>query len=136
MNRNILKKLGAVALSALMTLGVASQGISTVQASTHYVNYDGKSKAYGSTCGKFRIDGRQAWCLEHKKSTPGSQSMNAEVYTSTEARYANIRKIMYYGWFGYEEWGGLQGKSNDEKNRLIHQQGNHDRLLQLCYIKA
>ena len=125
MNRNILKKLGAVALSALMTLGVASQGISTVQASTHYVNNDGKSKAYGSTCGKFRIDGRQAWCLEHKKSTPGSQSMNAEVYTSTEARYANIRKIMYYGWFGYEEWGGLQGKSNDEKNVIMSKALSH-----------
>lgn len=125
MNRNILKKLGAVALSALMTLGVASQGISTVQASTHYVNHDGKSKAYGSTCGKFRIDGRQAWCLEHKKSTPGSQSMNAEVYTSTEARYANIRKIMYYGWFGYEEWGGLQGKSNDEKNVIMSKALSH-----------
>lgn len=125
MNRNILKKLGAVALSALMTLGVASQGISTVQASTHYVNYDGKSKAYGNTCGKFRINGRQAWCLEHKKSTPGSQSMNAEVYTSTEARYANIRKIMYYGWFGYEEWGGLQGKSNDEKNVIMSKALSH-----------
>lgn len=97
MNRNILKKLGAVALSALMTLGVASQGISTVQATSYYVNYDGKSKAYGNTCGKFRINGRQAWCLEHKKSTPGSQSMNAEIYHSTEAKYANIRKIMYWG---------------------------------------
>lgn len=96
MNRNILKKLGAVALSALMTLGVASQGISTVQAASYYVNYDGKSTAYGSTCGKFRINGRQAWCLEHAKKTPGSQSMNAEIYHSTEARYANIRKIMYW----------------------------------------
>lgn len=119
MNRNILKKLGAVALSALMTLGVASQGISTVQAASYYVNYDGKSTAYGSTCGKFRINGRQAWCLEHAKKTPGSQSMNAEIYHSTEARYANIRKIMYYGWFGYEEWGGLHGKSDNEKNVIM-----------------
>lgn len=125
MNRNILKKLGAVALSALMTLGVASQGISTVQATSYYVNNDGKSKAYGSTCGKFRINGRQAWCLEHKKSTPGSQSMNAEIYHSTEAKYANIRKIMYYGWFGYEEWGGLHGKSNDEKNVIMSKALSH-----------
>ena len=125
MNRNILKKLGAVALSALMTLGVASQGISTVQATSYYVNYDGKSKAYGSTCGKFRINGRQAWCLEHKKSTPGSQSMNAEIYHSTEAKYANIRKIMYYGWFGYEEWSGLHGKSNDEKNVIMSKALSH-----------
>ena len=125
MNRNILKKLGAVALSALMTLGVASQGISTVQAASCYVNYDGKSTAYGSTCGKFRINGRQAWCLEHKKSTPGSQNMNSEVYTSTEARYANIRKIMYYGWFGYEEWSGLQGKSDNEKNVIMSMALSH-----------
>ena len=125
MNRNILKKLGAVALSALMTLGVASQGISTVQATSYYVNYDGNSKAYGSTCGKFRINGRQVWCLEHKKSTPGSQSMNAEIYHSTEAKYANIRKIMYYGWFGYEEWGGLHGKSNDEKNVIMSKALSH-----------
>ena len=125
MNRNILKKLGAVALSALMTLGVASQGISTVQAASYYVNYDGKSTAYGSTCGKFRINGRQAWCLEHAKKTPGSQSMNAEIYHSTEARYANIRKIMYYGWFGYEEWGGLHGKSDNEKNVIMSKALSH-----------
>lgn len=125
MNRNILKKLGAVALSALMTLGVASQGISTVQAASYYVNYDGKSTAYGNTCGKFRINGRQAWCLEHAKKTPGSQSMNAEIYHSTEARYANIRKIMYYGWFGYEEWGGLHGKSDNEKNVIMSKALSH-----------
>ena len=125
MNRNILKKLGAVALSALMTLGVASQGISTVQAASYYVNNDGKSTAYGSTCGKFRINGRQAWCLEHAKKTPGSQSMDAEIYHSTEARYANIRKIMYYGWFGYEEWGGLHGKSDNEKNVIMSKALSH-----------
>ena len=125
MNRNILKKLGAVALSALMTLGIASQGISTVEAFSAHVDNDGKSTAYGSTCGKFRINGRQAWCLEHAKNTPGSQNMNAEIYTSTEARYANIRKIMYYGWFGYEEWSGLHGKSDDEKNVIMSKALSH-----------
>ena len=125
MNRNILKKLGAVALSALMTLGIASQGISTVEAFSAHVDYDGKSNAYGSTCGKFRINGRQAWCLEHAKKTPGSQNMNAEIYTSTEARYANIRKIMYYGWFGYEEWSGLHGKSDNEKNVIMSKALSH-----------
>lgn len=125
MNRNILKKLGAVALSALMTLGIASQGISTVEAFSAHVDNDGKSTAYGSTCGKFRINGRQAWCLEHAKKTPGSQDMNAEIYTSTDARYANIRKIMYYGWFGYEEWSGLHGKSDNEKNVIMSKALSH-----------
>lgn len=125
MNRNILKKLGAVALSAFMTLGIASQGISTVEAFSAHVDNDGKSTAYGSTCGKFRINGRQAWCLEHAKKTPGSQDMNAEIYTSTDARYANIRKIMYYGWFGYEEWSGLHGKSDNEKNVIMSKALSH-----------
>lgn len=125
MNRNILKKLGAVALSAFMTLGIASQGISTVEAFSVQVENDGKSTAYGSTCGKFRINGRQAWCLEHAKKTPGSQDMNAEIYTSTDARYANIRKIMYYGWFGYEEWSGLHGKSDNEKNVIMSKALSH-----------
>lgn len=125
MNRNILKKLGAVALSALMTLGIASQGISTVEAFSAHVDNDGKSTAYGSTCGKFRINGRQAWCLEHAKKTPGSQDMSAEIYTSTDARYANIRKIMYYGWLGYEEWSGLHGKSDNEKNVIMSKALSH-----------
>ena len=51
--------------------------------------------------------------------------MNAEIYHSTEAKYANIRKIMYYGWFGYEEWGGLHGKSNDEKNVIMSKALSH-----------
>lgn len=120
MNRNILKKLGAVALSALMTLGVASQGISSVEASGNYeLKYYGQSKGLGSECGNFTIDGRRGWCIEHKKDSPPSGFVNGEIYHGTDAKSANIRKIMYYGWEGFEPWSGLNTLSDAEKNSLM-----------------
>lgn len=120
MNRNILKKIGAVALSALMTLGVASQGINSVEASgTHELKYYGQSKGLGSECGNYTIDGRRGWCIEHKKDSPPSGFVNGEIYHGTDATSANIRKIMYYGWEGFEPWSGLNTLSDAEKNSLM-----------------
>lgn len=120
MNRNILKKLGAVALSALMTLGVASQGISSVEASGNYeLKYYGQSEGLGSECGNYTIDGRRGWCIEHKKDSPQSGFVNGEIYHGTDAKSANIRKIMYYGWEGFEPWSGLNTLSDAEKNSLM-----------------
>lgn len=120
MNRNILKKLGAVALSALMTLGVASQGINSVEASgTYELKYYGQSQGLGSECGNYTIDGRRGWCIEHKKDSPPSGFVNGEIYHGTDATSANIRKIMYYGWEGFESWSGLNTLSDAEKNSLM-----------------
>lgn len=120
MNRNILKKLGAVALSALMTLSVASQGISSVNASGSYeLKYYGQSTAWGTECGNYTIDGRRAWCIEHKKDSPPSAIVNGEIYHGTDEKSANIRKIMYYGWEGFEPWSGLNNLSDTEKNTLM-----------------
>lgn len=120
MNRNILKKLGAVALSALMTLGVASQGINSVEASgTYELKYYGQSKGLGSECGNYTIDGRRGWCIEHKKDSPPSGFVNGEIYHGTDATSANIRKIMYYGWEGFEPWSGLNTLSDAKKNSLM-----------------
>lgn len=120
MNRNILKKLGAVTLSALMTLGVASQGINSVEASgTYELKYYGQSKGLGSECGNYTIDGRRGWCIEHKKDSPPSGFVNGEIYHGTDATSANIRKIMYYGWEGFEPWSGLNTLSDAEKNSLM-----------------
>ena len=120
MSRNILKKLGAVALSALMTLGVASQGINSVEASgTYELKYYGQSKGLGLECGNYTIDGRRGWCIEHKKDSPPSGFVNGEIYHGTDATSANIRKIMYYGWEGFEPWSGLNTLSDAEKNSLM-----------------
>ena len=120
MNRNILKKLGAVALSALMTLSVASQSISSVNASGSYeLKYYGQSTAWGTECGNYTIDGRRAWCIEHKKDSPPAGVINGEIYHGTDEKSANIRKIMYYGWEGFEPWSGLNNLSDTEKNTLM-----------------
>ena len=115
------KKAGAVALSALMTIGLASQGISTVSAaSTYTVQYYGKSTAYGSTVGNFSINGRRGWCFEHKKTTPGgTQVMTGTISTSTDPKIANVRKIQYYGKYGYAQWSGLNGLTDDQCNVIM-----------------
>lgn len=119
MNRNILKKLGAVALSALMTLGVTSQSLNTVEASSHNLEYYGQTTAWGTKCGNYSIDGRRAWCIEHKKDSPPAGVLNGDVYKSTEGKFANMRKIMYYGWEGYEQWNGMNNLSDIEKNTMM-----------------
>ena len=119
MNRNILKKLGAVALSALMTLGVVSQSLNIVEASSHKLDYLGQTTAWGTECGNYLIDGRRAWCIEHKKDSPPSGVINGDVYKSTEEKFANMRKIMYYGWYGYEQWRGMDNLSDIERNTMM-----------------
>ena len=119
MNRNILKKLDAVALSALMTLGVTSQSLNTVEASSHNLEYYGQTTAWGTECGNYSIDGRRAWCIEHKKDSPPAGVINGDIYKSTEGKFANMRKIMYYGWQGYEQWNGMNNLSDIEKNTMM-----------------
>ena len=119
MNRNILKKLGAIALSALMTLGVTSQSINIVEASSHKLDDLGQTTAWGTECGNYLIDGRRAWCIEHKKDSPPSGVINGDVYKSTEEKFANMRKIMYYGWYGYEQWSGMDNLSDIERNTMM-----------------
>lgn len=119
MNRNILKKLGAIALSALMTLGVSSQSLNTVEASSHKLDYLGQTTAWGTKCGNYLIDGRRAWCIEHKKDSHPSGVINGDVYKSNEEKFANMRKIMYYGWYGYEQWSGMDNLSDIERNTMM-----------------
>ena len=68
---NIVRRIGAVLLSLLMILGITTQSVS---AASYKMEWHGKSTAYGSTVGNFTIDGRRAWCIEHKKTTPSNQT--------------------------------------------------------------
>lgn len=119
---NIVRRIGAVLLSLLMIVGITTQSVS---AAPYKMEWHGKSTAYGSTVGNFTIDGRRAWCIEHKKTTPSNQTMSGDFYTSTEPKYANIRKIMYYGWFGYQTWDGMNGLNDDEKNVIMSMALSH-----------
>ena len=119
---NIVRRIGAVLLSLLMIVGITTQ---SVNAASYKMEWHGKSTAYGSIVGNFTIDGRRAWCIEHKKKTPSNQTMSGDFYTSTEPKYANIRKIMYYGWFGYQTWDGMNGLNDDEKNVIMSMALSH-----------
>lgn len=119
---NIVRRIGAVLLSLLMIVGITTQSVS---AASYKMVWHDKSTAYGSTVGNFTIDGRRAWCIEHKKTTPSNQTMSGDFYTSTEPKYANIRKIMYYGWFGYQTWDGMNGLNDDEKNVIMSMALSH-----------
>lgn len=119
---NIVRRIGAVLLSLLMIVGITTQSVS---AASYKMEWHGKSTAYGSTVGNFTIDGRRAWCIEHKKTTPSNQTMSGDFYTSIEPKYANIRKIMYYGWFGYQTWDGMNGLNDDEKNVIMSMALSH-----------
>ncbi len=119
---NIVRRIAAVLLSLLMIVGITTQSVS---AASYKMEWHGKSTAYGSTVGNFTIDGRRAWCIEHKKTTPSNQTMSGDFYTSTEPKYANIRKIMYYGWFGYQTWDGMNGLNDDEKNVIMSMALSH-----------
>lgn len=121
----ILKRISAAILSILMIVGMTTQSMSIVNAASYQMEYHGKTTAYGSTVGSFTIDGRRAWCLEHNKTTPPSQTMSGDFYTSKETKYANIRKIMYYGWFGYEMWEGMNGLTDAQKNVIMSKALSH-----------
>lgn len=59
----------------------------------------------GTRVGYFEIDGRQAFCIDHSKTTPSSgMEYSEEVYND-----ANVRKILYYGWGGAGQWEGFDG---------------------------
>ena len=61
----------------------------------------------GSKVGSFQIDGRQAFCIDHSKTTPTTGiDYGSEVYND-----ARVRKILYYGWTGAGQWSGFNGDS-------------------------
>lgn len=72
------------------------------------VDYKGKITYDGNTVGDFIINGKQAFCMEHPVATPPSGiKFTSEVYDNN-----NIRKVLYYGWGGYEQWNGFKSREH------------------------
>ena len=71
-----------------------------VEAATYVVDYRG-SVTYGlSKVGRFYVNGQQAFCMDHDKSTPPSgTSVEEGIYNDD-----NILKCLYYGWGGDAQW--------------------------------
>lgn len=116
--RPLLKKVGTVMLATLFSFGGVigtSAKTSQVNAASATVSYGGKATWSGSTVGKFKVNGRDALCMEHEKGTPGTgTATNSSVYDNP-----TVRKILYYGFAGADAsfWGG-EGNRTD-KARVI-----------------
>lgn len=116
--RPLLKKVGTVMLATLFSFsGVigSSSKLPEVHAASATVSYGGKATWSGSTVGKFKVNGKDALCMEHEKSTPGTgTATNSSVYDNP-----TVRKILYYGFAGADAsfWGG-EGNRTD-KARVI-----------------
>lgn len=72
------------------------------------VIYNGKINYDGSIVGDFTINGKQAFCMEHPKKTPPTGTK----FTSNIYDNNNIRKVLYYGWGGYEQWKGFESRAH------------------------
>ena len=65
--------------------------------------YNGEVTYKGTTVGAFTVNGNIAFCMEHMKSTPNTgTSFYESIYDNS-----NIRKVLYYGWAGHEQWSGF-----------------------------
>ena len=80
---------------------------SEVFAATDVITYHGSISYGGSTVGNFTINGSQAFCIEHSKNTPPS---NTQV-TSSVYDDENIGKCLYYGWKGEGQWSGFTSEN-------------------------
>ncbi len=72
------------------------------------VQYYGGVKYKNTTVAHFTIDGQPAFCMQHGVTAPTTGT----VYESNVYEDENIRRILYYGWQGQEQWSGFDGNEN------------------------
>lgn len=89
-------------LLLLMVLGLLLDALK-VNAADEFV-YHGEVTYGESTVGNFTINGVQAFCFEHgKTSPPTGTSFHDEIYDNPD-----IKKALYYGWAGPKQWSGFE----------------------------
>lgn len=69
----------------------------SARANTATIEYRGTVTWSYHTVGDFRVNGRQAFCLQHPKGTPASGTPN---YGTSPLNNKKIAAIMYWGWNG------------------------------------
>ena len=88
----------AVGIAVLM-IWTATITVWAESATGSKVTYKGPVSSMGTTCGKFKIKGRDAFCAEHPKATPptGTKITSTKLVTNNK-----MRKALYYGYGGPE----------------------------------
>ena len=72
------------------------------------VKYNGKISYGGNIVGDFTVNGKQVFCMEHPVTTPPTGTeLTIDIYEND-----NIRKVLYYGWGGYEQWSGFKSREH------------------------
>ncbi|MEK5105108.1 hypothetical protein MKX83_24510 [Cytobacillus sp. FSL M8-0252] len=75
------------------------KNINNVMASSATVEYRGQISYGGSTVGDFRVNGEQAFCIEHFKPTPPTNTPNNGTSLYNDKK---IAAALYWGWGGDE----------------------------------
>ena len=79
-------------------------------ASSPKIEYLGQISYGGSIVGDFRVNGEQAFCIEHEKPTPAT---GADYVSPNPYDNEKVRRALYYG------WGGPENIFGSDKNRGI-----------------
>ena len=105
--------LSFVLTSCLITVNISNVLADNIQDVGNYpkkqvIKYNGKITYGNNIVGDFTVDGEQAFCMEHPKLTPSTGT------SITSQRYSNenVQKVLYYGWGGPEQWGGLKDREH------------------------
>lgn len=93
-------------LLLLMVLGLIMNALKVDAATT--ISYHGNVTYGASTVGNFTVNGVQAFCFEHDKTSPPTgTSFREEIYNNPD-----IRKALYYGWAGPKQWSGFESPAH------------------------
>lgn len=105
-----MKKRGKIKSGALLGIlaGVILLYIPIQALAGTTVNFQGYAQYGGIKCGKFTVDGKIAFCMEHKNVTPITGTpINQSIYKN-----AKVKKVLYYGWKGQEQWSGFKNAAH------------------------
>ena len=117
--KDLIKKLFRSVMAGLMvfSLIMPSMNVFAANPSTSDTNdypkkleikYNGKISYDGSIVGSFTMLGRQAFCIQHPLTTPATgTNVTASIYDNS-----NLRKVLYYGWGGPQQWSGFKDNKN------------------------
>ena len=79
-----------------------------VSAYTATITYGGPVTYGYSTVGKFWVDGRRAFCMDHSLTSPTTgTSAESEVFNNE-----GVIKALYYGYEGKEQWSGFESEAH------------------------
>lgn len=108
MIKDKLNYISKVVTAFLIMFSCVFGNLMMVNAASATVVYNGKVTWSGSTVGNFTVNGKQAFCLEHAKTTPPTgTALTTEIYQNEM-----VKRVLYFGWTGPGQWSGFDGNAS------------------------